>query len=125
MVEIAGGNCGIGKTGEPSFRVEWNEILDFSPHICVVMPCGFNIDRTLDEIDLLTNYNEWHQLQASRKGNVYIVDANSYFSRPSPRIVQGIEILAKIIHPNTFKENTPSDSFINLRNYIHLQNFLG
>ena len=125
MVEIAGGTNGLCEKGNPSMEVEWEEILNFYPNYIFVMPCGFNIERTLNEIDTVTYRSEWHQLPASVKGQVYIVDANSYFSRPSPRIVDGIEILAKTIHPEIFKIDLPSNSILNLRNYMHIQSFLG
>lgn len=125
MVEIAGGENRLCNKGEPSLEVNWEEILDFYPNILFVMPCGFNIDKSLNEIDCVTSIPEWHQLPASVKGQVYIVDANSYFSRPSPRIVDGIEILAKTIHPEIFKYDLPADSVLNLRNYMHIQSFLG
>lgn len=125
MVEIAGGKCGLGKAGEPSFRISWNEVLDFSPQIVVVMPCGFDVERTLQEIDPLISYEEWHRIPAARKGHVYLVDANSYFSRPGPRVVDGLEILAKIFHPDIFTSGYSPDSVLNLRNYIHFESFLG
>ncbi|NIP29680.1 MAG: ABC transporter substrate-binding protein [Candidatus Dadabacteria bacterium] len=125
MVEIAGGNHSLNKVGEYSREVTWEEILDFAPNYMLVMPCGFDNERTLNEIDLVTNLSQWQQIPAVKKGQAYIVNANSYFSRPSPRITQGIEILAGIIHPEIFKKEFPGDSVINIRNYYHLQSFLG
>ena len=125
MVRIAGGDYGLGKEGKPSFKVSWDEIFDFAPQVIVLMPCGFNIERTLREIEILTSNEYWHRLPAVRKGHVYIVDANSYFSRPGPRIVDGLEILAKIIHPELCTFEIPADSVLNLRNYMHLVAFLG
>ena len=114
-----------GKTGEPSFRVSWDEILDFAPQVVVLMPCGFNIERTLKEVDILTSSKYWHRIPAVKKGHVYLVDANSYFSRPGPRVVDGLEIMAKILHPEICTYEIPHDSVLNLRNYMHLQAFLG
>lgn len=125
MVEIAGGENGLRKSGEVSIQTNWDDILDFSPNFLIVMPCGFDIEKTLNEIDTATSNQQWHQLPASNRGHVYLVDAKSYFSRPSPRIVDGIEILAKTIHPEIFKADLPVDSVLNLRNYMHLQSFLG
>ena len=126
MVQIAGGECGIGQAGKPSFEVLWEDILEFAPHFLFIMPCGFNTEKTLDEINLLTAHDEWFALPSTTRGQNYIVDANSYFSRPGPRIVDGLEILAKTIHPESFKSyNPPPDSVINLRNYMHLELFLG
>ena len=125
MVDIAGGENGLRSKGEPSVKVEWEEILDFAPHYIFVIPCGFDIDKTLNEIDSVTSNSIWHQTPASQKGNVYLVDANSYFSRPGPRIVDGIEIIARTIHPDLFKMEPPPGSIINLRNYMQIQSVLG
>ena len=125
MVEIAGGDNGLRSKGEQSVKVEWDDILDFAPHYIFVMPCGFNIDKTINEIDAVTSNSIWNQTPASQKGNVYLVDANSYFSRPGPRIVDGIEIIARTIHPDLFKMEPPPDSILNLRNYMQIQAVLG
>ena len=125
MVEIAGGQNGLRNKGEISVKVKWEEILEFAPHYIFVMPCGFNIDKTLNEIDAITSNPIWHQTPAAQKGNVYLVDANSYFSRPGPRLVEGIEIIARTIHPDSVKIELPPDSILNLRNYMQIQSFLG
>jgi iron complex transport system substrate-binding protein len=125
MVEIAGGECSLGKAGEPSFRVSWDEISDLAPQVVVLMPCGFSIERTLNEVDILTSNEHWYRLPAVRKGQVYLVDANSYFSRSGPRVVDGLEILARIFHPEICTYEIPHDSVLNLRNYMHLQAYLG
>lgn len=125
MVEYAGGINGLSHKGEPSEKVTWEQIHEFAPNIIIVMPCGFDIDKTMDEIDCVLSNNTWHSLPATKKGEVYIVDANSYFSRPGPRIVDGLEILAKIFYPDKFRHNHPVDSVMNLRNYMHMQSFLG
>ena len=125
MVEIAGGDNGLRSKGEQSVKVKWDDILDFAPHYIFVMPCGFNIDKTINEIDSVTSNSIWHQTPASQKGNVYLVDANSYFSRPGPRIVDGIEIIARTIHPDLFKMEPPPGSILNLRNYMQIQAVLG
>jgi len=126
MVEIAGGENGLGKPGEPSFKATWEEIVDFAPQMLFIMPCGFDIEKTIDELDVVTSKDEWFALPATNKGEIYIVDANSYFSRPGPRIVDGLEILAKAIHPEIIKNySPPPESIINLRNYMQLQLFSG
>jgi len=126
MVEIAGGENGLGKAGEPSFKATWEEIAEFAPQMLFIMPCGFDIEKTIDELDAVTSKDEWFSLPATNKGEIYIVDANSYFSRPGPRIVDGLEILAKAIHPEVIKNySPPPESIINLRNYMQLQLFSG
>ncbi len=126
MVETAGGECGIGKPGEPSFKVTWDEIVEFAPHMLFVMPCGYNIDKTFNEIDDASKNDGWFALPATNKGEIYLFDANSYFSRPGPRVVDGLEILAKIMHPEAMRGyEPPADSVINLRNYMQLEFFSG
>ena len=112
MVEIAAGINGISVVGEPSRRMKIQEAIAFEPDIIVLMPCGFDINRTKQEYSKLAANKEWKKLRAVENNNVYAVDANSYFSKPGPRTITGIEILAKIIHPETFGElKIPADSF--------------
>ena len=125
MVEIAGGRCLLGKTGEPSFRTDWDSILESAPEYVILMPCGFDVEATLERIDEVTAVPQWHMLPAVRKGRCYAVDANSYFSRPSPRTVEGIELLAGILHPDLFGRVPKPDAVLNLKNHFYLQAFLG
>ncbi len=126
MVAIAGGECGIGKAGEPSFKVSWKDIADFAPQMLFIMPCGYDIEKTLGEINTVMQHEEWFSLPSTGKGQIYIFDANSYFSRPGPRVVDGLEIFAKTIHPELMKSyEPPPDSVINLRNYMQFELFLG
>ena len=112
MVEIAAGINGISVIGEPSRRMKIDEAVEFDPDIIVLMPCGFDINRIHQEYSKLANNIQWKSLRAVQNNNVYAVDANSYYSKPGPRTVTGIEILAKIIHPETFSElKIPDDSF--------------
>lgn len=112
IVEIAGGVNGVGKKDEPSRVMKWDEASMFNPDILVVMPCGFDIERTMKELWRIEKRKEWNELTAVKNKQVYVVDANSYFSRPGPRTVIGLEILAKIIHPVVFKDlSVPEGSF--------------
>ena len=104
MVELAGGTNGISSTGDKSRRMEIDEIIKFDPDILVLMPCGFDVKRTVSEYEKLLENNKWRSLRAVRQGKVYAVNANEYFSKPGPRTIIGIEILAKIIHPDTFRD---------------------
>lgn len=111
MVEIAGGINGISSTGEKSRRMEVDEIVKFDPDIIILMPCGFDLLRTVIEYEKLLENEKWRKLRAVRQGQVYGVNANEYFSKPGPRTVTGLEILAKIIHPDTFLDlKTPEQS---------------
>ena len=102
MVEIAGGINGIAKNGDSSRLILLDEIMQFDPDKIIFMPCGFDIDRTKKEVMALNNVKNWNSLRAVKMEEVYLVDAGSYFSKPSPRIIIGLEVLAKIIHPNLF-----------------------
>jgi len=104
MVEIAGGINGISISGEKSRRMDIDEIIKFDPDILVLMPCGFDIKRIILEYEKLSENWKWNSLGAVKQGQVYAVNANEYFSKPGPRTVTGLEILAKIIHPDTFKD---------------------
>lgn len=115
MVEIAGGINGISLTGEPSRKMKLEEAVMFEPDIIVLMPCGFDINRIQKEYSRLASDKQWKLIPAVQNNRVFAVDANSYFSKPGPRTVTGIEILAKIIHPETFGDlKVPDDSFVQI-----------
>jgi iron complex transport system substrate-binding protein len=117
MVEIAGGINGISKIGQRSHKIELSQISQFDPDILIMMPCGFDIDKILGEYGSLEKNHEWNSLKAVQDGMVFAVDALSYFSRPSPRIITGIEILSKIINPDSFVDlNVPLNSYTRLKN---------
>ncbi len=99
MVEYAGGINGISIAGEPSRRMDIDEAIQFDPDVIVMMPCGFEIPRTLRELPALARNERWKSLRAVKNHNVYAVNANAYFSKPGPRTVVGLEIMAKILHP--------------------------
>jgi iron complex transport system substrate-binding protein len=119
MVEYAGGVNGISVAGEQSRRMMGiDEIAKFDPDIIVMMPCGFGVKRTIEEMKALKNNREWNSLAAVKKGNVYAVEAGAYFSKPSPRTVTGLEILAKIMHPEeATKIKVPEKSFKKVKSY--------
>ena len=104
MVDIAGGINGISVTGEKSRRMTIDEIVKFDPEIIILMPCGFDVPRTILEYETLLENIEWRSLKAVQQGQVYAVNANEYFSKPGPRTVTGLEILSKIINPDTFRD---------------------
>jgi iron complex transport system substrate-binding protein len=113
MVELAGGEDVLGTAGKPSREVPWDEIASSNAEIIVVIPCGFGLQRTIQEIRMARLPDAWHALPAVRKGCVFAVDGSSYFNRPGPRLVDGVEILASILHPDMF-DRFPPDSFVNL-----------
>ncbi len=115
MVEYAGGINGISVAGEPSRRMEIDEAVQFNPDIIVLMPCGFEIPRTLKELPALARNEKWKSLRAVKSNNVYAVNANAYFSKPGPRTVVGLEILAKILHPEASRHiRVPKDSYLKI-----------
>jgi iron complex transport system substrate-binding protein len=100
MVRIAGGEEVLAKPGEPSARLVWKEVFESALEVLVLMPCGFDVRRTIEEARrVLPGLSGWHDLPAVENGRVWAVDANSYFSRPAPRLVEGVEILVRILHP--------------------------
>jgi len=113
MVELAGGKNMISIKGEKSRRMAFDEVEKANPEIIIMMPCGFDTERTISEYkNVLGNNDQWKKLDAVKSNNVYAVDANSYFSKPSIRTITGLEILAKIIHPQMFGElDIPQNSF--------------
>jgi iron complex transport system substrate-binding protein len=116
MVEIAGGINGISKIGERSRKIDLSQIAQFDPDILILSPCGFDLHKVLQEYGSLQKNNQWNSLRAVQNDMVFAVDALSYFSRPSPRIIMGIEILAKIINPDSSVDLVvPSNSYSRLK----------
>lgn len=113
MIQIAGGINIISKVGEHSRKLGFEEISKNAPDIIIVMPCGFDTKRTISEYNKTLKQNKnWNALKAVKNNQVFAVDANSFFSKPSIRTIEGLEILAKIIQPNKFDNLTVSkDSF--------------
>jgi iron complex transport system substrate-binding protein len=99
MVRLAGGDELFSGPGEPSVRLSWDEVFGAAPEVLVLMPCGFGVERTIHEARALPEVPGWDELPALKNGRVWAVDANSYFSRPAPRLVEGVEILARLLHP--------------------------
>ena len=116
MVGIAGGFNGISMIGERSRKIDLNQIAQFDPDILILSPCGFDLHKVLQEYNSLEKNNQWNSLRAVQNDMVFAVDALSYFSRPSPRIIMGIEILAKIINPDSFVDlEVPPNSYSRLK----------
>jgi iron complex transport system substrate-binding protein len=113
MIELAGGINLISKTGEHSRRMDIDEVINSNPDIIILMPCGFDTARTISEYNsILKNNRAWNSLNAVKNNQVFAVDANSFFSKPSIRTIEGLEILAKIIQPGKFDDlNVSVNSF--------------
>ena len=116
MIENSGGINMITKNGEHSRKMDITEIENADPDVLILMPCGFNVQRTVSEYEkYLKDNSRWNKLRAVREKRVFAVDANSFFSKPSIRVVTGIEILAKILHSEIFTGfEVPTNSFLKI-----------
>src|SRR5436305_740415 len=104
MIAAAGGVDAVAAPGDPSARLPWGGAAAADPDIIVAIPCGFDDAGAAAQIATIAGYPEWHSLRAVRGGQVHPVDANGCFSRPGPRLVDGIETLAEIFHPRPSKQ---------------------
>lgn len=105
LIELAGGRDLFGKVGyhSPYIYIKWDDLLQADPDIIIVMPCGFDLARTYQEMQpAIAAHPQWEQLRAFRQKRLYLTDGNAYFNRPGPRLVDSLEILAEIIHPQWF-----------------------
>jgi iron complex transport system substrate-binding protein len=110
MVAKAGGEDVLGHAGKPSFRVTAEEVSQTNADVIVVMPCGYSAARTVTEFDLAKLPESWRDLPAIRERRIFAVDANSYFSRPGPRLADGVALLAHLLHPDLLPGEVPADS---------------
>ena len=102
LVELAGGLNLFGEAGKHSPWLNWEAIREHDPEVIVVMACGFDLTRTRAEMPALAQKPDWQKLRAVKKGRVFLTDGNQYFNRPGPRMVESLEILAEIFHPDRF-----------------------
>jgi iron complex transport system substrate-binding protein len=105
MVDYAGGIEELGRLGRPSHKIGWDEVVEYKPEIIVLSPCGFDADQVMEEAHVLALYANWEKIPAFQSSRIYAVNASAYFSRSGPRVVDGLEILAHVIHPKLFPEN--------------------
>jgi len=99
LVWLAGGKEAVGRPGQRSETTSWEQIVAADPEVMVIACCGFDVERTLQDIAILRSYPGWRSLRCVRSGRVYVVDGSAYFSRPGPRLVDSLEILANALHP--------------------------
>ena len=111
MVELAGGVDSLARKGTDSVRIPWEEVQRWAPEVLFLMPCGYALGKVLELAPQIFAYPGWAELPAVRRGQVFAVDANSYFARPGPRVVEGTELLAHLIHPELFPWNGSENAF--------------
>ncbi len=109
MVEMAGGTYEMTDPGGASQPVEWRAIREYDPEVLVVAPCGFDLDQTTENLADLTERPGWDELTAVQEGRTYAIDGHQYVNRPGTRLVDSLEHLAGVIHPDTF-EDPPTDA---------------
>ncbi|MEY3259713.1 MAG: hypothetical protein RIT46_542 [Pseudomonadota bacterium] len=102
LIELAGGQSLFAAVGQHSPWLEWDQLCSADPEVIVLMPCGFTIERTVQDVLDLVKDPRWKGLSAVQRGAVYVVDGHHYFNRPGPRLVESAEILAEILHPDLF-----------------------
>ena len=102
LIDMAGGRCLFGRRGEHSPRMTVEGLLEADPDVILLSPCGLDINRTLEDLPILEDQPGWTKLRAVRSGRVYVGDGNQFFNRPGPRLAETVEILAEILHPDTF-----------------------
>jgi iron complex transport system substrate-binding protein len=112
LVELAGGVDPLGLKGRDSTRISWQSVLDSQPEIIVLACCGYSTERALKDLPILQGNSGYSELPAVRSGRVLVVDGSAYFSRPGPRVVDSLEILAEIIHPEIFRGAFPDRGVI-------------
>ena len=114
MVAIAGGVDVFGRAGHPSFKVSADDVAQSNAEVIVVMLCGYDAKRNAKEFQATKIPSNWENLPAIRNRRVFAADANSYFSRPGPRLADGLQLLAHLFHPRQFQSPLPADAYVKL-----------
>ena len=112
MIQLAGGKDVFGRARIPSFRIHLQDVVEAEPEILLIAPCGYTAQQARDEYASLDLPDQWNAIPAVRNGRVYALEASSYFSRPGPRLVTGIEILAKIVQPSVSVSPEAESAFL-------------
>jgi iron complex transport system substrate-binding protein len=99
LVTLAGGKSLFGQVGQHSPWLQWEQLSEANPDVIVLMPCGYDLQRTRQDAEQLAQHPQWSGLKAVQTGRVYVTDGNQYFNRPGPRLVDSLEVLAEILHP--------------------------
>lgn len=100
LIRLAGGVDGLGRERQKSVTLRWQQVVDWNPEVVLISCCGFTAERAMQELHVLDRVRGWDGVSAVRSGRVYVTDGASYFSRPGPRLVDSLELLAHVIHPD-------------------------
>lgn len=111
MIHLAGGHDDLGRHGGFSYEITWDAVTKYDPEILVLMPCSFDLERTIRDAKPLRQFPWWDRLAAVRCGRIYAVDGGRYFSRHSPRLVDGVAILGEIFHPDLFPRRASASAW--------------
>ena len=114
MTEMAGGTNSFGDKDTGTLKLDWVEVVASQPEIIIMMQCGFDVKRCLEDMPLMTSKEGWASLPAVQNNRVYVVDAGAYTSRSGPRLVTGLEIMAEMIHPELFSGLIPESGALRL-----------
>ena len=109
LVAIAGGIDPVGRQGEDAVEIEWHEVRAAAPEVLVIACCGFDVARTLRDLPILRRYPGFPELPAAQSREVWVVDGSAYYSRPGPRLVDSLELLAPLVHPELFPGSSPPE----------------
>lgn len=120
LVDLAGGHDELANHHRPSYRIPWQKVFDFQPEVIVLTCCGFDLERCKEEGKILTGFPGFGELPAAQAGRVFATNGSAYFSRPGPRIVDSLEILAHLIHPQVFARPLLDDAYASLESLCQL-----
>jgi iron complex transport system substrate-binding protein len=109
MVGIAGGEDALGLAGQDSRKISWDRVVAYDPQTLILMPCGFDALRALEDLPLLAKNDGWRSITAVKRGDVFATNGSAYYSRPGPRLVDGLELMAMMIHPEVFGTDMPPE----------------
>lgn len=101
LVTMAGGVECIGQAGQRSRTITWKEVTEADPDVLILACCGFNTERTLQDVPILKSFPKFASLSCAQSNRIYVIDGNSFFSRPGPRLVDSLELLSSLMHPKT------------------------
>ena len=109
MIELCGGEVVLAKAGEHSPYTSWEQVRAVQPDVVLIMPCGFDLTRTMSELDVLTSLPGWNETPAAKANRIFAVDGNAYFNRSGPRMVDSLEVLAAFVQDRPMDVHIPAD----------------